>query len=207
VIETVQAVLTAAATLTGIYVAVAGLNAWRRETLGRRDLEMCQDVIVSFYEAEQRIRVLRSPVSSSAESVGRPKGEHESESETHLRDIMFVPLARVIQQQDFWVEFFSRRYKMRAMFGGPAEKPFADVDEALWAFRAAAQTRYLMIHGDRLEMDPSTARKLEAAIWAADPKDEISTKVRSAIEAMERICAPVVRGKRQGWEGLTLFRR
>ncbi|MGE3306436.1 MAG: hypothetical protein AB7I52_10735, partial [Rhizobiaceae bacterium] len=80
-IEDVQAWATLVATVAGVFLAWRGLSAWRSETVGRRDIELCQAVIEKFYEAEHRMSVLRSPLSMSSEAQGRhrPDGENEKD--------------------------------------------------------------------------------------------------------------------------------
>lgn len=64
--------LTLIATVSGIYIAFNGLWSWKREHTGKRDIELCQEVIEMFYEAEHRISGLRSPILYSGEGSDRP---------------------------------------------------------------------------------------------------------------------------------------
>ncbi|ESY84219.1 hypothetical protein X739_22340 [Mesorhizobium sp. LNHC220B00] len=80
-----QTIATIVATGGGTYIAFAGLHAWKREMKGRRDIELCQHVIAQFYEADEKVRELRSPMSyPGVESADRPKRDHESEREAQL---------------------------------------------------------------------------------------------------------------------------
>ncbi|MEI9404055.1 hypothetical protein [Mesorhizobium argentiipisi] len=125
---------------------------------GRRDIELCQQVIAQFYEAEEKVRELRSPMSYPAiESAERPKHDHESENEARLRDTDYVPIARWRSQKDFWKDFFSYKFRMRALFGPVASRPFEKVDEALRTFTAAATVRYESIRGERVELGGDAA--------------------------------------------------
>ncbi|MCH4558251.1 hypothetical protein ACVILI_003869 [Mesorhizobium sp. USDA 4775] len=102
-LASVQTIATIIATGGGTYFAFAGLHAWKREMKGRRDIELSQHVIALFYEAEEKVGELRSPMSyPSIESVDRPKYDHESEGEARLRDTHYVPIARWQSQKDFW---------------------------------------------------------------------------------------------------------
>ncbi|MGN7883616.1 hypothetical protein [Ensifer sp. 22460] len=194
VLEVIQGWLTAIATGAGVYVAVGGLNAWRRETTGKRDIELCQAVIERFYEAEQRMDALRSPASYASEGKTRQRDESESDEERDRRDHLFVPLARLESQSEFWSEFFSYSFRMRALFGENAAAAFDTVDAALRSFRAAAITRYQALFRNPNGLNAETHQRFEERIWAGyAERDEIAAKMAEAIKAMEAICIPIVR--------------
>jgi hypothetical protein len=196
-LEFAQSVATLAATATGVYVAISGLNAWKRETIGRRDLDLCQKVIELFYEAERNVSMLRSPFAHpSIEAKDRPKPDGESESESSLRDIAWVPIARWQSQGEFWAEFFSYRFRMRALFGERASEAFDIVDETLREFRAAASTRYGAIRGDRYDLETDLHRELDQAVWERSRSDPLAAKMAKAIAAMETVCIPIVRASK-----------
>lgn len=196
-LDNLQALLTIVATATGIYVAVGGLNAWRRETTGKRDIELCQAVIEKFYEAEYKMKILRSPFSRGGEGGSRKREEGESESEAERRDILFVPLARYNDQFEFWAELMSFRFRMRALFGKEADDAFGPIDDAIRSFRASASTRYQMLYGDPQGLSMSSRKDFEKDIWeGASQPDAIAAQMKEAIERMEAICVPIVRATR-----------
>lgn len=192
-LETIQEVATLVATASGIWIAYSGLDAWKTETLGRRDIDLCQTVIEKFYEAEHKLQVLRSPLSFAHEGAARATSTAESEEDKRRRDLLFVPLARFNEQYEFWSEFLSFRFRMRALFGDEAAECFEHFDEELRSFRAAAQARYRALYNS---MDATDVTDFEKTIWEVDPsKDPISLKVKDTIRAMETICVPIVRNK------------
>ncbi|PSH68639.1 hypothetical protein CU102_12845 [Phyllobacterium brassicacearum] len=207
-LQTVQDLFTLIATGSGIYIAVAGLNAWRRETTGKRDIELCQNVIERFYEAEHKMNVLRSPMSYSQEGESRAKAENESEEEKNRRDTLFVPLARLNQQSEFWSDFFSYKFRMRALFGADAVAAFDKADEAHRSFRAAAIVRYQSLFHNPAGLGSESRMNFEKTIWGSSGKtDEIAEQMRSAIRDMEAICVPIVRSTRPSirnwWKALS----
>ncbi|MFV0366962.1 MAG: hypothetical protein ACK5KM_00735 [Hyphomicrobiaceae bacterium] len=186
------------ATLAGTWIAGSGVNAWKREHTGKRDIELCQDVIEDFYKAEQHIRTLRSPMSyPDVESAGRPGRDAETDEQRRNRDTHYVPLARFNGQQEFWAEFFSRQFRMRAIFGDQGKEPFDKIDEVLRRFRAAAVTRYQTFEQPGAERNAELWNNTDRVIWEVQNDDEINTSVRAAISDMERICMPVVRGEQR----------
>ena len=195
-IQEFQNLFTLIATATGVYVAVGGLHAWRRETIGKRDLELCQNVIERFYEAEHKMALLRSPASYSWESEKRPKDGLETLEESNRRDTLYVPLARINTQSQFWSELFSYRFRMRALFGESAHDAFNPIDEAYRSFNAAASVRYQALYINPRGMGVPEQARFEQIIWAGtvDP-DPIAEKMLSAVSAMEAICVPIVRSR------------
>jgi hypothetical protein len=209
--EEIQPLATLLATGTGIYVALNGLRSWKREHTGKRDIELCQRVIESFYEAEQRLIELRSPASfPSVESAERPKQGPEGEKDAKRRDEYFVPLARLRKQREFWVSFLALKYRVRALFGKTALKPFDDVDLIVRELRAAASTRYTMMYSTG-ELGGDLADTMGAwhrIIWdTTEDNDPIRIRMRTAIAEMEEICIPIVRGTDKSPAWLRILRR
>lgn len=198
-LQVLQNIATLMATGVGVYVAVGGLNAWRRETTGKRDIELCQTVIEKFYEAEHKISILRSPMSYINEGNTRQPKNGETEEEKERRNFHFVPLARFNEQYDFWAEFLGYRFRMRALFGDNAVTPFTSVDSVLRGFRAAAITRSQALYNDPNGLNLETLRSMEKVIWEHPPDDEISRQIKQAITDMEAICIPIVRANGHSW--------
>ncbi|MCM2454936.1 hypothetical protein HGO37_05995 [Rhizobium sp. CG4] len=198
-LSVLQNIATLAATAVGVYVAVGGLHAWRRETMGRRDIELCQTVIEKFYEAEHKISRLRSPMSYFEEGSSRKPEIDETEEETNRRNLNFVPIARFNAQYDFWAEFLGYRFRMRALFGDRAVAPFTSVDAALRSFRAAAVTRSQALYKNPNGLNLETLRSFEEVIWEHSSDDAISKQIKQAIVDMEAVCIPIVRANSRSW--------
>ena len=49
--------------LIGIWVAIYGIDSWRREHKGKREIELAEDVLALFYEARDAIKYMRFPFS------------------------------------------------------------------------------------------------------------------------------------------------
>ena len=50
---------------------ILGVYAWRREFIGRRKIELAEDVLARFYEARDAIARIRSPFGTSSEGSER----------------------------------------------------------------------------------------------------------------------------------------
>ena len=49
--------------LVGIWVAIYGIDSWRREHTGKRQIELAEDALALFYEAADAIQNIRHPAS------------------------------------------------------------------------------------------------------------------------------------------------
>lgn len=182
----------------GLLLAWSGLSAWKREHVGKRDIELCQSVITSFYEAHDKLRALRSPFAyPESESEGRARRVSETDDERRVRDQQYVPLARLEKQSAFWSEFFGRRFLMRAIFGERGDAPYLLVEEAIREFRAAAAARYASIHRGRIEIDSETNRGFDRILWEVSDDDKLNSKMTEAIKKMEDVCVPIIRSGRR----------
>lgn len=189
-----QELLTIIATGVGSYVALGGLNAWKRETTGKRDIELCQAVIEKFYEAEHRMRILRSPMSYAHEGDARKGEPNENDDERYRRNMLFVPLARFNEQYEFWTDLLSYKFRMKALFGEETVAAFDKVDQALRSFRAAAQTRYQALYSNQDGLNSESRQMFEKTIWEfGSEEDAIAEQMKEAIREMEKVCIPIVR--------------
>jgi len=103
---------------------VWGISAWRREYVGKRQIELAESVLELFYEAEDAIREIRSPFSFTGEGSTRKKGEHESEEESRSLNNAYVVFERYQKREKLFAELRSLRYRMMATFGASAATPF-----------------------------------------------------------------------------------
>jgi len=79
ILQTISIVLAA-------WAVVSGVNAWKREFIGKRRIELVQDVLALFYEAQDAISAIRSPFGFEGEGESREKKEMESPEETKARN-------------------------------------------------------------------------------------------------------------------------
>ena len=51
-----------------VWVAIYGIDSWRREHTGKRQIELAEDSLVLFYEASDAIKHMRHPLSFASET-------------------------------------------------------------------------------------------------------------------------------------------
>lgn len=192
----IQQVVTIGATAAGVWIATNGLNTWKQELTGKRDIELCQKVIEKFYEAEEQYERMRSPISFANEAAGRAVSEEENAERKFQLDTAFTPVSRFNNSLEFWTSLLALKWQMEAAFGEEATKPFAEVDSMLREFRTAATMRYQYIQRHQ-DLGPALRLKFESTIWTDGEDDPKTARMKRAVADMEAICAPIVRASRR----------
>ena len=194
---TIADVITAISVAIAALAFVAGVNAWKREFVGKRRIELAEDVLSLFYEAQDAIREIRNPFSFGSEGASRKRGEHETEAEAKLLDQAYVVFERFQKREKLFAELRSIRYRVMATFGSSAGEPFAQLSEILNEIFSSARilgTYYWPRQGrvrmseEELQKHLKEMHKHEAIFWFhGETKDEITPRVQRAVEKIESI--------------------
>jgi hypothetical protein len=102
VIKAIAPVFTAGAARFGVYIGYRGLEKWRAETIGKRRLELAEEVLGDFYQAREVIQAVRSPASFGREGSTRQKAEWETENDTGNLNAYFAAIERLNNHSDFF---------------------------------------------------------------------------------------------------------
>jgi hypothetical protein len=192
-IKVIPNVVTAITAIIGVTIAARGLDRWRAEAIGRRKLELAEDVLADFYEARDIINAARSPGSFSYEGGTRQKADWESEDDTRILNSYFATAERLNNKAEFFAQLHARRYRFIARFGKNAAKPYDDLHK-IYAEIAVAVRMLLSTHRHRSEGTlPKGRRKWEETIWQdwADD-DPIPRRIDQIVETIEATCRPVI---------------
>ena len=194
---TIADVITSLSVAIAALAFVAGINAWRREFVGKRRIELAEDVLALFYEAQDAIREIRNPFSFGGEGKTRKHGDLELEEETKILDQAYVVFERYQKREKLFAELRSIRYRFMATFGYKAGEPFVELNKILNEIFSSAHilgTYYWQRQG-RVSMSEEEFQKhleqmykQEAIFWfMGEEKDEITPRVQSAVERIEEI--------------------
>jgi len=88
--------------LIGIWVVIYGIDSWRREHTGKRQIELAEDTLALFYEAVDVIKQIRHPASFSNETEDIAKAEHELDEEYHARKTASIVFSRYNKNQELF---------------------------------------------------------------------------------------------------------
>jgi hypothetical protein len=194
---TIPDVITAISVAIAAISFVTGVNAWKREFVGKRRIELIENVLALFYEAQDAIREIRNPFSFGGEGTTRKRSEHEREEETQLLDQAYVVFERYQKREKLFAELRSMKYRVMATFGSKAGEPFDELNMVLNEIFSSARilgTYYWKRQGrvrmseEEFQRHLEQMNKHEAIFWfMGEEKDEITPRVQRAVEKIENI--------------------
>ena len=117
--------------LIGIWVAIYGIDSWRREHTGKRQIELAEETLTLFYESRDIISYIRNPGSYESETKEIKKHEHESDSQFSARKTANIATLRYNKNTEFFNKIHAMRYRFMAVFGEEKAKPFEELNEVV----------------------------------------------------------------------------
>ncbi|GAB6163530.1 hypothetical protein JCM12298_26900 [Desulfothermus naphthae] len=103
--------------LIGIWVAIYGIDSWRREYIEKRKIELAEEVLALFYEVKDVIRYIRHPVSLSKETEDIERGPNETDAQYQARKNASVVFKRYNEHIQLFSRLRSLRYRFMAQVG------------------------------------------------------------------------------------------
>jgi hypothetical protein len=169
----------------------------RRQTVGKRKIELAEQVLASFYEARDLFDWVRSPGAFGGEGDTRP-AEGEQDDVRKRRNTYFVPIERMQKHSELFAKLQSQRYAFMAVFGTNAVAPFEELRKVQVRISVSAQTIIRMIGNRHAEKrNQALMERCEAEIWdgtyeALGQEDPIKTSIARVISDIEGSCGPVL---------------
>lgn len=190
-------VISALSILIAMLTLIVNINKWRKEFVGKRRIDLAENVLAIFYEAQDAIREIRNPFSFSGEGSSRKRGDHEDEWETRVLDNAYVVYERYQKREKLFSELRSMKYRYMATFGKDSGEPFDELNKILQEIFFAANmlgTHYWkrQARGDMTEEEIRAHRKemeeYESVFWSYTTReDKIAPRVKTVIEKIEAI--------------------
>jgi hypothetical protein len=188
--------------LIGIWVAIYGIDSWRREHTGRRRIELAEETLSLFYEAKDAIAHIRHPASYESETADVKRGENESEKDYNARKNASIVFTRYNSHQDLFNKIHSMRYRFMAQIGKDESQPFNDlrkiVTEIFISARMLARiwAREYFRNDESWEKHLKDMQKYESIFWeGTKEEDPINPKLNKVIEDIENACKKVIEGQ------------
>ncbi len=188
--------------LIGIWVAIYGIDSWRREHKGKREIELAEDTLALFYEARDVIKYMRHPFSFPGECSDIDKLPEETEDQWRARQNATVAFKRYNERKDLFNRTYAMRYRFMAQVGTVQAQPFEDlnkiVHEVLVAARMLAQLwpRTHFRTEDQYEQHQKQVERNQAVLWEGiASEDPINPRLDGIIETMEKTCQKIITGK------------
>ena len=193
--------ITQISAIIALWVAIYGIDSWRREHTGKRQIELAEETLALFYEARDVIANIRHPVSWGSESDDIERGEKESENDYDARKRANIVFSRYNEHQELFNKIHSMRYRFMAQIGKEESVPFDElrsiVNEIFISARKLARlwAREHFRNEEAYEKNRSDIEKHEAVFWDDMSQDDpINVKLEEAINKMESTCKSVISG-------------
>lgn len=183
------------ASLTIVSTAIIAVYAWKNEYIGKKNIELAEEILALFYEARDAIAYIRNPIGYVGESKNRKASSNETELESHVYDFEYVIKERFNKNMPLFNKVYAMRYKYMARFGSDRGKPFEklqnivlDIDLAVklyikaWKEYLASNSKNDKEYKKHLE----EMKKYEYVFWYMPyQKDDITPRVEAVIKEIE----------------------
>lgn len=198
-IEIAQSVSIIVASLFAIY----GFDAWRREHIEIRRIELAEEVLALFYQARDAIESIRSPLGFGGEGQSRKPSENESPEKKQVLDQAYVLIERYNKHSELFSRINSLRYKFMALMGQDSAQPFNELNKILYelvlssrqmARRSTQLKREYITEADK-QRDWDSSIKIDQVYYGGGEDDPIVPRVNKIIEKIEGICRNIIEGK------------
>jgi hypothetical protein len=151
----------AVAVIAACWAIISGVGAWKREFIGKRQIELAEQILAKFFEVKDAIAFIRNPFASSDEGKTRQKIDKESPGESELLDRGYIVVERYSKRETAFAEFNTLKYKFMASFGPETEEIFTETNKVLNSIFSSARmlaTHYWQRQG-RVQMEPDEFQK------------------------------------------------
>ena len=187
--------------LIGIWVAIYGIDSWRREHTGKRQIELAEETLALFYEARDAIANIRHPVSWGSEDNDIERGESESDKDYEARKRANIVFSRYKEHQELFNKIHSMRYRFMAQIGKDESVPFDELRGLVNKIFISARMLARLWARDHFRTDDAHEKhwndieKHEAVFWDGMSEDDpINGKLDETIKKMESTCNKVISG-------------
>ncbi|OAI02256.1 hypothetical protein [Methylomonas methanica] len=188
--------------LIAAWVAIYGIDSWRREHAGKRRIELAEDALTLFYEAVDAIKWIRHPVSFTNETENIEQEKGETDANFRARKSASVVFIRYNQRLELFNKLHSMRYRFMAQIGKDKATPFDDLNNIVNEITGAARvlTRLWPLENvvttEQWEQHRKQIQKYEAVFWGGyEEEDPITPKLNKVITEIEATCKAVITGK------------
>jgi hypothetical protein len=108
-------------------VAWRGITAWRREFVGKRRIELAEEVLALFYQARDVILFIRQRFNYTGEGLTRNQEPGETPRQKEIRDRAYVVFERYNPHREIFSRIASVSYRFMAQFGADKAAPFNEL--------------------------------------------------------------------------------
>lgn len=181
-------------------VAIYSIDAWRREFVGKRRMELAEEVLALFYQARDIIESIRNPGGFGGEGQTRKPGPRETPEDKKALDGAYVLVERYNQHLEMFSRIHALRYRFIAQFGLAAVKPFDDLNGVVTDLMLAARrmARYstgperTFRSNEDVEEHQSKLHEIDRIYYAGGDDDPIRPRVEQLVNEIEGTCRGII---------------
>jgi hypothetical protein len=186
--------------LGAAWVALYGIDAWRREHIGKRRMELAEEVLALFYQARDAIASIRSSFGYSGEGESRKPGPQETEEQKAALDRAYVLIERYNRHTELFSRLHSMRYRFMAQFGTEAAEPFLAIVRIVNEMLLSAQRLARLTSVAEWSLQTDEAQELHGkrimevyrTYYEGFDDDPIAPRVEEAVLQIERTCRAAI---------------
>ena len=198
--ELLTAIVQAVGVIFACWAIVSGVDAWKREFVGKRKIELAEAVLSKFFEVKDAVAFIRNPFSTGEEGKSRKREASESDTEAECLNRGYVVVERYQKREAVFAEFNTLKYRFMASFGQETEPIFDDTFRAVNSIFTSA--RILATHyWKRQDRPPADERKFqdfidqttrhEGVFWDENTDEDVIRKKLQAVQvSLEAATAP-----------------
>jgi hypothetical protein len=190
----------AGAVVAACWAIISGIGAWKREFIGKRQIELAEQVLARFFEIKDLISAIRSPLSHSEEGKTRTKNEHESDVEAGILNRGYIAFERYNKHAAVFNDFNTLKYRFMASFGPESEAIFSQTQSTVNLILVSAQmlgSHYWQRQGrtawqpGEFEIHLKEMKAHQAIFWdVGDEKDEVRKRLSAVQVQLDEIVSP-----------------
>jgi hypothetical protein len=189
----------AVAVIAACWAIISGVGAWKREFIGKRQIELAEQVLAKFFEVNDAIAFIRNPFSSADEGKSRKRNDSEDAKDSELLDRGYIVFERYQKKQAVFSEFNVLKYRFMATFGVGTENIFVETNRVLNSIFISARmlsTHYWkrqerIMGPDEFYKHLDEMHRHEGIFWDTSAEDDKIRSQLSAIQAaLETVTAP-----------------
>ena len=199
-VQVIAVILQAGSVIAACVTIILGVGAWKREFIGKRQIELAEQLLAKFFEVSDAIAFVRNPSESSEEGKSRKRGDTESPEDRERLDRGYIVTERYQKRETIFADFNTLKYRCMATFGAETENIFIETDKVVNSIFVSARllaTRYWLRQGtvpmaeDERQKHLKEMDRHEDIFWdTGAEEDEIRRQLRGIQESLEQAIAP-----------------
>jgi hypothetical protein len=194
-------------------VAIRGINAWRREHVGKRRIDLAEETLTLFYEVRDVINGARSGDAPLHHYQKAADLEREGTGREPTSQDALVVTYRLYTRNELFAKIHTLRYRFAAVFGPGTEKPFYDL-VTLQAEVKIAEDQLRTLRRNLQGRGPGAAdsfqndlvRLTRLVYGGGGANDPTTQKLGKIVERIEQVCRPVIENYGRTLAGALLMR-